>query len=70
MYSFAQRAEILVIDEPLYGHYLRATGAELLSAMESCIVRTINDAAAGEVTLRLQRLHHEYAFEHGTPLLF
>ena len=27
MYSFAQRADCRVIDEPLYGHYLRVTGA-------------------------------------------
>jgi hypothetical protein len=28
MYSFAQRADTRVIDEPLYGHYLRVTDAE------------------------------------------
>ena len=28
MYSFAQRDDVRVVDEPLYGHYLRATGAE------------------------------------------
>jgi hypothetical protein len=28
MYSFAQRPDIRVIDEPLYGHYLRVSGAE------------------------------------------
>ena len=28
MYSFAQRADIRVIDEPLYGHYLRVTDAD------------------------------------------
>ena len=27
MYSFAQRGDMRVIDEPLYGHYLRITGA-------------------------------------------
>lgn len=27
MYSFAQRSDVRVIDEPLYGHYLRVTGA-------------------------------------------
>ncbi len=27
MYSFAQRADMQVVDEPLYGHYLRASGA-------------------------------------------
>lgn len=28
MYSFAQRADTRVVDEPLYGHYLRVTGAK------------------------------------------
>ena len=28
MYSFAQNERVAVIDEPLYGHYLRVTGAE------------------------------------------
>lgn len=27
MYSFAQRSDTRVLDEPLYGHYLRASGA-------------------------------------------
>lgn len=39
MYSFAQRSDIRVVDEPLYGHYLRVSGAdhpgrdEVLAAM-------------------------------------
>ncbi len=39
MYSFAQRADIRVVDEPLYGHYLRVSGAmhpardEIMAAM-------------------------------------
>lgn len=28
MYSFAQRADTQVVDEPLYGHFLRVTGAD------------------------------------------
>ncbi|MGI9232741.1 MAG: sulfotransferase family protein [Woeseiaceae bacterium] len=28
MYSFAQREDIRVVDEPLYGHYLRTSGAK------------------------------------------
>lgn len=28
MYSFAQRQDTRVVDEPLYGHFLRVTGAE------------------------------------------
>ena len=40
MYSFAQRDDTQVVDEPLYGHYLRVTGADhpgretVLSAMD------------------------------------
>ncbi|MCG3207016.1 MAG: hypothetical protein FOGNACKC_00616 [Anaerolineae bacterium] len=40
MYSFAQRADTRVVDEPYYGHYLRVSGAdhpgkdEVLAAME------------------------------------
>lgn len=39
MYSFAQRPDTRVVDEPLYGHYLRVSGAdhpgrqEIMSAM-------------------------------------
>jgi hypothetical protein len=28
MYSFRQRSDTVVLDEPLYGHYLKSTGAE------------------------------------------
>ena len=28
MYSFAQRQDVRVVDEPLYGHYLRVSGAD------------------------------------------
>ena len=43
MYSFAQRSDTVVVDEPLYGHYLRVTDAdryhpgarEVLESMET-----------------------------------
>lgn len=41
MYSFAQRTDTIVVDEPLYGHYLRVSGArhplrkEVLAAVNS-----------------------------------
>ena len=41
MYSFGQRNDTRIIDEPLYGHYLRVTGAshpgrdEVMSAMDT-----------------------------------
>lgn len=40
MYSFAQRDDVRVLDEPLYGHYLRASGAshpgrdEIMASMD------------------------------------
>lgn len=34
MYSFRQRSDTTVVDEPLYGHYLRVTGAEHPEAHE------------------------------------
>lgn len=34
MYSFAQRDDVRVVDEPLYGHYLRVTGADHPAARE------------------------------------
>lgn len=34
MYSFAQRADTRVVDEPLYGHYLRVSGADHPAAAE------------------------------------
>lgn len=40
MYSFAQRADTQVIDEPLYGHYLRVSGAEHPGREE--VVATMN----------------------------
>lgn len=34
MYSFRQRTDTVVVDEPLYGHYLRSTGADHPGARE------------------------------------
>ena len=34
MYSFRQRSDTLVVDEPLYGHYLATTGAQHPGARE------------------------------------
>ncbi len=49
MYSFGQRTDTRIIDEPLYGHYLRASGAkhpgrdEVLSAMDTDGDRVMRD---------------------------
>ncbi|MDJ0699883.1 MAG: hypothetical protein QNJ07_08510 [Woeseiaceae bacterium] len=40
MYSFAQRRDIRVVDEPLYGHYLRVSGAPHPGRDE--VVRSMN----------------------------
>ena len=53
MYSFAQRSDTQVIDEPLYAHYLRITGAEhpgrneILATMEQDGTRVIQDTLLG-----------------------
>ena len=57
MYSFAQRSDIRVIDEPLYGHYLRVSGAvhpggdEVMAAMNcdgDAVMRTLRAEAKSD----------------------
>jgi hypothetical protein len=53
MYSFAQNEGVAVIDEPLYGHYLRVTGAEHPGHEE--VIAAMNcdgDAVMRELLLR------------------
>jgi hypothetical protein len=53
MYSFAQNRDVAVIDEPLYGHYLRVTGAEHPGRDD--VVRAMNcdgDAVMRELLVR------------------
>ena len=40
MYSFAQRADTKVVDEPLYGHFLRISGAQ--HPMREEVLTTVN----------------------------
>jgi hypothetical protein len=53
MYSFRQRPDTVVVDEPLYGHYLRTTGAdhpgvrEVLGVMEGDGGRVVRDVILG-----------------------
>ena len=53
MYSFAQRADTRVVDEPLYAHYLRVSGAdhpgrdEVLAAQEQDGERVVRDVILG-----------------------
>ena len=68
MYSFAQRDDTIVIDEPLYAHYLKITGSdhpgkeEILQAQENDGERVIKDIILSDydkpVVLFKQMTHH------------
>jgi hypothetical protein len=70
MYSFAQRADTTVVDEPLYAHYLRVTSAntyhpgadDVLASMEPDGERVVADVILGEyptpVVFFKQMTHH------------
>ena len=68
MRSFAQRSDALVVDEPLYGHYLATTGAphpgleELLEILETdantIIENTILGPCDRSVLFLKQMVHH------------
>jgi len=53
MYAFAQRTDTRVVDEPLYGHYLRVSGAqhpggdEVLAAMDTDGERVVRSVLLG-----------------------
>lgn len=68
MYSFAQRNDTRVVDEPLYGHYLRHSDAvhpgadEVMAAMDTDGERVIRDVILGPcdrpVLFMKQMTHH------------
>jgi hypothetical protein len=68
MYSFAQRSDARVVDEPLYGHYLHVTGAEhpgretVLQTMDLDGRRVMHELATGpldrDVLFAKQMAHH------------
>lgn len=68
MYSFAQRSDTKVFDEPLYAHYLKITGSdhpgkdEIIDSMESNGEKVIADMVSGEYDNELlffkQMTHH------------
>ena len=67
MYSFAQRSDTKVVDEPFYGHYLRQTGAmhpgreEILQAMETDdrkVISRINQEAASTPVYFIKNMAH------------
>lgn len=53
MYAFRQRPDTVVVDEPLYGHYLKVTGAdhpgdeEVLAAMDTDGERVVREVLLG-----------------------
>ncbi len=68
MYSFAQRNDTIVIDEPLYAHYLKITNSdhpgkeEILNAQENDGEKVISEIIAGNynkpVAFFKQMTHH------------
>jgi hypothetical protein len=68
MYSFAQRSDTRVVDEPLYGHYLRVSGVEhpgrdeVLAGMETAgeqvVERVILGPSDRPVLFMKQMAHH------------
>jgi hypothetical protein len=74
MYSFAQRVDTRVIDEPLYAHYLRMTGAqhpgrdEVLASQENDGEQVVRDVILGPcdkpVLFLKQMAHHLVELDH------
>lgn len=68
MYSFAQRNDTQVVDEPLYAHYLRVSGAdhpgkgEVMAALENDGERVVRETILGPcdqpVLFMKQMAHH------------
>ena len=73
MYSFAQRGDTRVVDEPLYAHYLRVSGAPhpgreaVLAAQESDGDKVVRDVILGPsdrpVLFMKQMAHHLVALD-------
>lgn len=75
MYSFRGRSDTTVVDEPLYGHYLKVTDAphpgkdEVLAAMETDGERAVRDILLGdyatEVVMFKNMAHHLVGLDRG-----
>jgi hypothetical protein len=75
MYSFAQRADTTVVDEPLYGHYLRVADAvhpgmdEVMADMECDGERVVRESILGPcptpVLFLKQMAHHLVDLDRG-----
>jgi Sulfotransferase domain len=70
MYSFRQRSDTVVVDEPLYGHYLRTTDAdhpgagEVLEAMDNDGERVVREVILGPCE---RRVHFFKNMAHHLP---
>lgn len=69
MYSFAQRSDTRAIDEPLYGHYLRVSGAEhpgreqIMAAMDTDgvrVMRKLRDMGPAEPVIFAKQMAHHF----------
>jgi hypothetical protein len=76
MYSFAQRPDTRVVDEPLYGHYLRVSGAahphaaEVMRQMDTDGERVVRETIFGDgfdrpVVFFKQMAHHLVDLDRG-----
>jgi hypothetical protein len=75
LYSFAQRPDTRVVDEPLYGHYLRVSAAEhpgrdaVLAAMDTDGERVVRRVILGPcdrpIAFFKQMAHHLVALDRG-----
>lgn len=75
MYAFAQRSDTRVLDEPLYGHYLRVSDAEhpgkqevidaMLSDGEQVVHQVILGPCDRPVLFMKQMAHHLVEIDHG-----
>ena len=72
MYSFRQRADTVVVDEPLYGHYLRTTGAahpgarQVMEVMDNDGERVVREVILGPCE---RRVHFFKNMAHHLPSL-
>jgi len=70
MYSFRQREDTVVVDEPLYGHYLKTTGAdhpgaqEVMEVMEGDGERVVREVILGPCG---RRVHFFKNMAHHLP---
>lgn len=75
MYSFRERSDTIVVDEPLYGHYLKVTGAahpgdrEVMAEMDCDGERVVRETILGpcerEVHFFKNMAHHLVRLDRG-----